>query len=238
MQSRTYPAHLEGQLDEPLSRWKWLVKWFLAIPHFVVLAFLWLAFLLMTIYAGFAVLFTRRYPRTAFDFNVGVLRWTWRVAFYAFVLGSDRYPPFSLDSHHGYPADFDVEYPEQLSRPLVLVKWWLLAIPHYLVISLFGGGMTWWTWNAGGDDASLVIGGGLIGLLALVAGVLLTINGRYPRTIFDLIVGLERWTFRVVAYAALMSDQYPPFRLDVGGAESPAAATPVSPRPSGDLTTA
>src|SRR4051812_1320888 len=73
-----YPLRLEGDLSPRLSRWLWLVKWFLAIPHFVVLFFLWIAFLALSVVALFAILFTGRYPRGIFDFNVGVMRWTWR----------------------------------------------------------------------------------------------------------------------------------------------------------------
>ena len=83
-------------VERDLNRWLPLVKWFLAIPHYIVLVFLWIAALVMIVIAWFAILFTGRYPRGAFDFVLGVLRWTNRVAAYAFVLVTDRYPPFSL----------------------------------------------------------------------------------------------------------------------------------------------
>ena len=123
-----YPVSVEGELDPKLSRWLWLVKWLLAIPHFIILVVLWVAFILLTIVAFFANLLTARYPRGTFDFNAGVLRWSWRVGYYSYsVLGTDRYPPFSLEPKD-YPARLDIEYPERLSQGLVLVKWWLLAI--------------------------------------------------------------------------------------------------------------
>ena len=212
-----YPVRLDSRLDEPLSRWLWLVKWFLALPHLVVLAFLWVAFAVLTVMAGFAVLFTGRYPRGIFDFNVGVLRWSWRVTFYAFALGTDRYPPFSLHPDAGYPADLAVDYPETLSRGLVLVKWWLLALPHYLVLAVFGGGITWWWWA--GRDGGAAFGAGLIGVLVLVAAVALAFTGRYLPTVFDFVTGMYRWSYRVCAYAALLRDEYPPFRLDPGGTD-------------------
>jgi hypothetical protein len=217
---RAYPVRVSARLDEPLSRWLWLVKWFLAIPHLFVLALLWIAFLVLTIVAGVAILFTGRYPRGIFEFNVGVLRWSWRVMYYAFrVLGTDRYPPFRLEPDPAYPADLAVTYPERLSRGLVLVKWWLLAIPHYLVVALFAGtGAGWVSWTDDGRTVN-VDGVGLIGLLALVAVVILAVTARYPRALFDFLMGLNRWTLRVLAYAALMRDEYPPFRLDAGGTD-------------------
>ncbi len=206
------PVRLTGRLDPPLSRWLWLVKWVLSIPHYIVLFFLWIAVVAVTIYAFFAILFTERYPRGAFDFNVGVLRWTWRVAFYGYsALGTDRYPPFSLDPAPDYPATLEIDYPERLSRGLVLVKWWLLAIPHYLVLAALVGASDYFP--------------GLAGLLVLFAAVVLLFKDRYPGNIFDLVMGANRWAFRVVAYAMLMRDEYPPFRLDQGPTEPGTGST-------------
>ncbi len=233
-----HPVRVEGVLDAHLSRGLWLVKWFLAIPHFIVLAFLWTAAVFLTVAAGFAILFTGRYPRGIFDFNVGVLRWSWRVSYYATsAIGTDRYPPFTLEQDH-YPATFDVAYPESLSRGLVLVKW-LLAIPHLIIVSLFTNGLIWWTQELGDSSASGQYGTGLIGLLVLVAGIALLFTGRYPQALFDLLMGLNRWVYRVVAYVGLMTDQYPPFRLDQGGSEPPATPGPSrDPEHTGAVTTA
>jgi hypothetical protein len=174
-----YPARLEGELEPELNRWLWLVKWLLLIPHYIVLVFLWIAFVLTSVFALFAILFTGRYPRGLFDFNVGVLRWSWRVAFYGYsALGTDQYPPFTL-------------------KP----------VPDYLIIALFEGG--------GGPRFSC----GLIGLLVLISAIVLLFRKRYPRGLFDFVMGMNRWVVRVVAYAALMRDEYPPFRLDMGAKE-------------------
>ena len=221
------PLRLTGHLDPRVGRWKWLIKWLLAIPHWIVLLFLWIGFAVSTVVAGFAILLTGHFPRRIFDFNVGVLRWSWRVSFYSYsALGTDRYPPFSLRDDLVYPARLEIAYPEQLSRGLVLVKWWLLAIPHYLILAIFTGG-AWSAWSGdGGDGFFYATAGGLIGVLVLIAGLALLVTGFYPRTLYDLILGLNRWVFRVVVYAALMTDTYPPFRLDPGSGEPPAATDP------------
>lgn len=225
------PVRLTGHLDEPLSRWLWLVKWVLLIPHLIVLVVLWLAFFVVSVVAFFAILFTARYPQKLFEFNVGVMRWTWRVTYYGYsALGTDRYPPFSLGHEPDYPATFEVDRPDELSRGLVLVKWWLLAIPHYLVIGFFGGGLAW-GFGAWGDGTGAPFGG-LIGLLVVIAGVALLFTGAYPRSIHPLVVGLNRWVYRVVAYAGLLRDEYPPFRLDQGAEEpEPVPPAPTSPEP-------
>jgi Domain of unknown function (DUF4389) len=216
-----YPLRIEGTLDRSLSRGLWLVKWLLAIPHFVILVLLWIAMLASSLVAMFAIVFTGRYPRPLFDFNVGVLRWTWRVAFYSYnALGTDRYPPFTLHDVPDYPARLAVDYPHELSRGLALVKWWLLAIPHYLIVAVFLD--TGWTVWGVHDGWGAVSFGGLITLLVLIAGVVLLFTARYPKPIYDFVLGMNRWVFRVAAYALLMTDRYPPFRLDMGGQE-PAA---------------
>ena len=212
-----YPATLYGALDPDVSRWIWLFKWLLAIPHYIILFGLWIALVITTIIAGFAILFTGRYPEPLFHFNVGVLRWNWRVAFYAYsALGTDRYPPFTL-AHTDYPADFDVAYPERLSRGLVLVKWWLLALPHLLILGAFTGAASfWWQRNDSSTDYSRAGGLSLLGLLVFIAGLSLLFTARYPRGLFALNVGINRWIYRVVTYVALLRDEYPPFRLDQG----------------------
>jgi hypothetical protein len=223
--SPAYPLRLEGELEPRLSRWLWLVKWLLAIPHFIMLFFLWIAFAVVTVIAFFAILFTGRDPRGLFEFNAGVLRWSWRVCFYSYsALGTDTYPPFTLKDVADYPARVEVQYPQSLSRRLVLVKWWLLALPHYLVVAVFAGG-AWASWSGvgGWGDAT---SGGLTGLLVLFAGLALLFTGSYPRSLYDFVMGMNRWCFRVLAYSALMTDTYPPFRLDMGGKEPPADASP------------
>jgi hypothetical protein len=230
-----YPVRVEGSLDPSLSRGLWLVKWLLLIPHFVVLAFLWLGFVVLTVVAFFAILITGRYPRAIFDFDVGVLRWSWRVHHYGYgALGTDRYPPFTLADVPDYPAHFDVAYPERLSRGLVLVKWWLLALPHYLVVAVFVGGGIWLGTRGSGSDSAWDDGwgaGGLVGLLVLVAGIVLLFTGRYPRPVYDFVLGMDRWALRVAAYAALMTDRYPPVRMDLGGPDPAPAPRGPAPQP-------
>jgi hypothetical protein len=238
----SYPARLTGRLDAP-SRALWLIKWLLVIPHLIVLFFLYIALFFVGIIAFFAILFTGNYPRSLFDFAVGVLRWSWRVAFYSYsALGTDTYPPFTL-AKTDYPADFDVDYPASLSRGLIFVKWWLLVLPHTLIVGLLTGGgfmamnnrgagtpgavdrddMMWsgGVWMGNGAPSTMHTDGsngsfGLIGLLVLIAAIALLFRGTHIRSLFDLIVGLNRWVFRVTTYTFLLTDVYPPFRLDQG----------------------
>ena len=191
-----FPLRLTGELDPDVGRWLWLFKWLLAIPHFIVLVFLWAAFLVLSAIAIVAVAFTGRYPRGLFDFNVGVLRWSWRVMNFRFPMNStDKYPPFTLASRPDYPGDLEVDYPDHLTNWAVLVKWWLLAFPQIIIC---------WAMEP------------LLQILCVINAATLLVTGSIHQGMFDLLMGIVRWRYRVAVYVSLMRDEYPPFRLDLG----------------------
>ena len=221
---------LEGRMEKPVSRWLWLVKWALLIPHFIVLAFLLLGLILATIAAFIALLFTGKYPRRLFDYNVGVLRWVWRVSFYGYsALATDDYPPFTLGDAPAYPARLEIDYPESQRRGLPLIGRWILGFPQYALAVLFAG-------SGVGLVSHYRAGGGVLHVLVFVVAMLLLFVGRYPNDLFDLVLGFNRWVFRVAAYALFLRPEYPPFRFDPGpnepaarvGAELPPVAPPVT----------
>jgi hypothetical protein len=199
-ETKAYPVTLKGELTALPSRWLWIFKWLLAIPHYVVLFFLGIVFVIVTFIAFWAIVFTGKYPRGLFDFTSGVLRWAWRVGFYSYqALGTDKYPPFSLDPDPNYPADLEIKYPEKLSQGLVWVKW-LLAIPQLIIVCIFLGGL--------GKHSS-----GILTLLVIVSAIIMLFTGNYIAEMFKLAVGMNRWSYRTMAYVLLMTDEYPPYRL-------------------------
>lgn len=189
--SPPYPVTYEVAYPERLSRWLIFVKWLLAIPHLIVLYFLQLATGFVTFFAFFAILFTGKFPRGLFDFNVNVYRWGANVSAYV-GLFRDEYPPFSGQPGR-YPVTFDVQYPERLSRWLIFVKW-LLVIPNAVVLALLAL---------------------LAAVLYIVVYFAILFTGRFPRGLFNFIVGVNRWSYRANAYSSwLLTDRYPPFSLE------------------------
>ncbi len=191
-----YPVSLE--LDAPLevARWRPLVHWLLSIPYYIVLYVLQLALGVVTFVAWFAILFTANIPEGMFDFMVSVHRFQWRYSSYLLWL-REPYPPFEvtgppIDAGADAPTRFSVERPQRLSRLLIFVKW-LLAIPHEIVLFF------------------LLIGA-VVAILIGFFAVLIT--GRWPQGLRDYIVGVHRWAYRVQAYVYLLTDVYPPFRLE------------------------
>ncbi|MFC7530088.1 DUF4389 domain-containing protein [Actinoplanes sp. GCM10030250] len=211
-----YPLRVEARRDESLSRWLWLVKWLLLIPHYVTLLVLWIGLVVLTLVAYLAVLITGRYPAPIRAYNLGVLRWTWRVGYYGYpVLGTDTYPPFTLADVPEYPARLHLEHHESPPRWLPLVAW-LLAIPHLMILGALSGaaGRT----IRDGDTPTVgPISVTLVVLLTAVVALLFT--GRYPHGLHDLLVGIARWGLRVTAYLTLLTPRFPPLRLDQGGCE-------------------
>jgi hypothetical protein len=193
------PVRVRSAIDAP-SRRLWLVKWcVLGVPHYPILIGLYLLYPLVTIAAGIAILFTGRYPRPLFDFNVGVLRWSWRLMNYRFPMNStDKYPPFTLASVPEYPADLEVDYPESLTNRAVLLQRWLLGLPQIILC---------WSLEP------------FLQTLCVVNAVWLLCIGTINQGMFDLLMGIVRWRYRVAVYVSLMRDEYPPFRMDLGSVQ-------------------
>jgi Domain of unknown function (DUF4389) len=193
-------VRVRSDIDAP-SRWLWLVKWCaLAVPHYPILIALYLLYPLATIAAGVAILFTGRYPRPLFDFNVGVLRWSWRLMNYRFPMNTtDKYPPFTLASVPDYPADLEVDYREGHTNRGVLLQRWLLGLPQIILC---------WSLEP------------FLQTLTVVNAVWLLCVGTINQGMFDLLMGIVRWRYRVAVYVSLMRDEYPPLRMDLGNVQA------------------
>ena len=186
--SPVYPAGLEITYPSELNRWLPLIKWLLVVPHFIALFFVGIGAFFVAVYGFFAVLFTGRWPRGAFDYLVGTVRWVYRVVAY-FHLMTDAYPPFSLADDPDHPVRLTVDYPEQIAnwRPLVQ---WLLAIPYLIV----AGVLVW-----------------VAGIVSFIGIFVILFTKDLPEGMFNLIAIPLRWQLRGHAYAYWMVDRYPPF---------------------------
>jgi len=186
-----YPLRFDVEYPEKLSHWKVLVKWLLAIPQFIIVYLLQIVLGVMVFIAFFAILFTKRWPQGMWDFAVQIERWTANVVVYGVMLMRDEYPPFSGEPGE-YPVTFEVEQPQELSRLMIFVKW-LLILPH-LIVLIF-------VWLASA-------------VVVFIAFFAILFTGRYPRGMFDFLVGAMRWSTRVNLYGQwLQTDRYPPFEL-------------------------
>ena len=183
-----YPVTFGVAYPESPNRFLILIRWLLALPHLIVLSVLGQLVGLATLAGFLAILITKNYPDALWRFSVGVLRWEQNVN--AYVLFRDGYPPFSMSEGRYEPVTFTVVKPE-FNRWLPLVKW-LLVLPHVVILI-----------------ALSVLA--VVATLALALAVLFT--GRYPRGLFDFLVGVGRWNVRVTAYGTLLVDRYPPFSL-------------------------
>ncbi|HEX2127889.1 MAG TPA: DUF4389 domain-containing protein [Solirubrobacterales bacterium] len=186
-----YPVHVEVDRQDEYVRLLPLVKWLLAIPHFLVLIFILLAAAIAHVIAFFAVIITRRYPEGLYGFVVGAFRWMFRVQAYVLLL-TDRYPPFSLQPDPDFPARYEFDRPAEIDRWRPLVQW-LLAIPYLIITHALGY---------------------LFGAVTLIALFAILFTKRYPPGLFAMARGVLRWQARAVAYAGFFVDRYPPFEFD------------------------
>ena len=189
LQQVSYPVQFDVDYpDEPLSRASTLFRMIYSIPIFIILSFASSGMLIAPLLL--MILFKQKYPRWWFDWNLAMMRFSNRVGAYASLL-RDEYP--STDEEQA--VHLNMAYPDaagQLNRWMPLIKWFLVT-PHVIVLSFLG-------------VASFIA--------IILAWFAILFTGRYPRGLFNFVVGVMRWSLRVEAYAILMvTDEYPPFRL-------------------------
>jgi hypothetical protein len=190
-QTTRYPVTYS--LDEPasLSRWLWLFKGLLIIPHLIILSVLGFVSYFVSFFMWIAILVTGKRPRGMFDFILGLNRWSMRVNAYSGHL-TDKYPPFSMDGSDDYPMRLTAEFDPSANRLTTFFRW-ILAIPHWIIV----------------------------GVLLFVSSIVMFIHiiyviifGKPHPEMFRLLVGINRWTARVTLYLYLITDEYPPFSMD------------------------
>lgn len=190
-----YPAQLEFSAAYRIARWRPLAQWLLAIPQLMIAGVLSSLRNVLTLISLFAVLFTKRIPKPIFDAIAMTHRYEWRAVSYAMFLHED-YPPFDFtpsaeDDRVEPHTTLSIAYTEELNRWKPLYKWFL-AIPHYVVV------------------VALLV----TAFFAFLGGFFVVLfTGEYPHRIRDFLVDVYRYALRVQAYAGLLTDEYPPFRL-------------------------
>ena len=197
-----YPVRFEADYPDSPSRVLALlgviffIKGLLLIPHIIVLSVLGLVGLVVAYIGYWAVLITGRYPEGMFNFLYGISRWASRTDSWMYGW-SDSYPPFSLDAGD-YPARLEIDTPEAPSRLLALfgilfmIIKFILLIPHLVILYVLG-------------IVAIVVA--YIGYWAVL------ITGGYPRGLYNLITGVQRWEYRTTSWLLGLTDRYPPFSL-------------------------
>ncbi|HEV2757803.1 MAG TPA: DUF4389 domain-containing protein [Actinomycetota bacterium] len=190
----SYPVRVDLEAPHEIARWRPLVHWLLAIPHMIVLYAIETLVSAVTFVAFFAILFTKKYPEGLFRFSAMASRYNWRVSSYVLFM-REQYPafefPMEMEDPGDDPATYSIEYPQEMSRWMPLVKWFL-AIPHYFALLV-------------------VAVGAFFAMLVSFFAVLFT--GAYPDGMRNYLIGAMRYFQRVSAYVYLMTDVYPPFSL-------------------------
>lgn len=205
-----YPVQLEVDPAAPQNRLLVFLRPILTIPHWIVIAILGIAALVVWLLASFSIVIAGRYPEPLLRFSTGYARWATRVSAYGGVLGSDesntyfwvtggfltdKYPPFTLGEAPDYPVRLFVE--QQVEGRNRLTGFFpiriIMTIPHYLVLLILGI---------------------IVTVATVVAWLVGIVQGRLPDWLHDLIAGYTRWNTRVGAYSGLLVDEYPPFSLN------------------------
>jgi hypothetical protein len=188
-----YPIEYEADFPSAgISRWRAFFQGFLLIPHLFALIFVGIGAYIAYFFAWWAIIFTRRYPRGLFNFITGTLRWATRVNSFAYLM-TERYPPFSLEDDPDYPVRARFQYPEAgIARWRPLVQYFM-ALPHLFVLYFVGIGAY---------------------LAMIVVWFSILFTRTFPPGLFNFIAGYQRWNLRVIAYAALTTEEYPPFGLN------------------------
>ncbi|NLI98118.1 DUF4389 domain-containing protein [bacterium] len=196
--STDHPLHFNIDYPEKLSRGILILRLFfgwlyVGIPHFFILGFLGIAVGFVSFIAWWAILFTGKYPQGMFNFVVGYQRWMQRVMAYMGYM-TDKYPPFSTKEVEGNPVHYNIDYPEKLSRGILILRLFFgalyCALPHYFILMF------------------LAIA---VGFISFIAWWAILFTGKYPQGMFNFVVNYNRWMLRVGAYMNYMTDKYPPF---------------------------